>query len=148
MRLAARMTTWSSLSSSRSQTRVRSIVVLGRPTIQMSFQHLSAVEERVGSFHRIVGVYIRPSLPQHGEVEILVGSSKVRVSKSSWGRVLSDYLTVGRINLLVAIQILVFDVAKFSDPVRWDSSSNHLPVLEVSVCHVAVERTDGMAFQT
>ena len=113
----------------------------------MLSQYLTTVEECVCSFTCIVSIYIKCTLPQHREVEILVIYSQIQTTSPS-REVLTDYIAVSSSNLTITVQVLVLDVTQLFSTCTLRQCVQFFLSLEQTICYITVERTDRITFQT
>ena len=120
-------------------------MVGGRPSVEMTLQHLAAIEESIGSLACKIGINIKSTLPQHGEIEILVVNSQIESARPAW-EVLANRLAVGRGNLIVTIEIFVANVAQLlCSGTLWSIVELGLRV-EETISHIAIERANRLSF--
>ena len=122
-------------------------MVLRSPTVEVALQHLTAVEEGVRSLTGVVSIYIKCTLPQHGEIEVLIIYIDVQTTRPT-GEILTDDGTVSTINLTIFIDVHILDVTQLLLTGTLGVVLQVILGVEVAVSHVAIERADGVTFQT
>ena len=111
----------------------------------MTLQHLAAIEESIGSLACKIGINIKSTLPQHGEIEILVVNSQIEAARPAW-EVLANRLAVGCSNLIVVIEIFVANIAQFLCSCTFRTIGELVLRVEVSISHIAIERANRLSF--
>ena len=111
----------------------------------MTLQHLATIEESIGCLACKIGIDVECTLPQHGEIEILVVNSQIETARPAW-EVLAYRLTIGCSNLIVAIEIFVANIAQFLSSCAFRTFGELVLRVEVSISHIAIERANRLSF--